>query len=91
MFQYNDTSKYSRIDDLLTSANLRSMNTPATTILTGDLDHDSILAEISLTCTVYKPGPDPTPLPRESKMKTPALHKDLQNFKVEFLLQMGCP
>lgn len=36
------------------------------------------------------PGPDPAPLPKEPKLKTPAQQRDLQKFQTEFQLQMGC-
>ena len=92
-FRCSDAGKDSRIDDVLTSANLCNTSTPTCRILdtTGDSDHEPVLATIPLTCMKFcKPGPDPAPLPREAKLKNPAQPKDLQKFQAEFQLQMGC-
>ena len=68
------SNDYSRIDDILISESLCCQKLPVTTIAdtTGDSDHSPIYATIPLTSIrSTKPGPDPTPLPREPRLKTP--------------------
>ena len=56
----------------------------------GDSDHDPILASIPLACKGFiKPGPDPEPLPRAPKLKTPVQQEHLQKYKTEFRLRMA--
>ena len=56
----------------------------------GDADHAPILAKISLTCmSFFKPGPDPPPLPREPRLKTPVPQEDLKEFKEAFAQETG--
>ena len=51
----------------------------------GDADHAPLLARIPLTCIKFlKPGPDPPPLPREPRLKTPVPLEDLKAFKEAF-------
>ena len=58
----------------------------------GDADHAQILAKISLTCmNFFKPGPDPPPLPREPRLKTPVPQEDLKEFKEAFGQETGAP
>ena len=73
-FQSKHSSEQDSRIDVLTSQNLCDPNTSTTVKLdtTGDTDHDPILARIPLTCKgFYKPGPDPTPLPKTPKLKPP--------------------
>ena len=56
----------------------------------GDADHAPILARIPLTCMKFlKPGPDPPPLPREPRLKTPVPLEDLKAFKEAFDQETG--
>ena len=50
----------------------------------GDSDHDPILTQLALTNIKFlKPGPDPPPLPREARLRTPIPQADLTAFKQE--------
>ena len=65
---------------------------PSTEVLntSGDADHAPILARIPLTCMKFlKPGPDPPPLPREPRLKTPVPLEDLKAFKEAFGQETG--
>ena len=69
-----ESSEDSRIDDVFVSEKLCCQKIPVTAIAdtTGDSDHSPICATIPLTSMGFtKPGPDPTPLPREPRLKTP--------------------
>ena len=64
----------SRIDDAFIPENFFKHRTPVTQIINhrGDSDHDPVMVKIPLTCMKFMmPGPDPVPLPREPKLKTP--------------------
>ena len=81
-----DGSQDSRLDDILTSDFPNTSAKPMTRVLDtrGDADHDPVLAYVPLTSIKFvKPGPDPTPLPREARMKTPVAQQDLDRFKEE--------
>ena len=68
------SSEDSRIDDIFISGNLCCQKIPVTTIAdtTGDSDHSPIYATIPLTSMSFtSSGPDPMPLPREPRLKTP--------------------
>ena len=81
----------SRIDDIFTSVSLQNPNTKTAVLnTTGDSDHDPILSKIPLTCKgFHKPGPDPMPLPRKPKLKTPVAAEHLRKFKADFELGMA--
>ena len=88
--QCNITSKDRHHQQFAESLQLTSVNSNTaphrkyTFRHTGDSDHDPILAQIPLTSIPFtKPGPNPAPLPREAKMKTPILQADLDAFKQE--------
>ena len=73
----------SRIDDIFMSESLCCHKSPITIIAdtTGDSDHSPIYATIPLTSMKFsKPGPDPTPLPREPRLKTPVPAGALQQY-----------
>ena len=73
----------SRIDDIFISESLCCHTLPVTTIAdtSGDSDHSPIYATILLTSIRFtKPGPDPTPLPREPRLKTPVPAGALQQY-----------
>ena len=81
-----DPSQDSRIDDKLISRGLCQPARPTSNILhsCGDSDHDPMLAKIPLTSIKFvKPGPEPPPLPREARLKTPVPQADLDAFKQE--------
>ena len=64
----------SRTDDIFISKKLCCHKIPVTTIAdtTGDSDHSPIYATVPLTSMSFtRPGPDPTALPREPRLKTP--------------------
>ena len=87
-----DSSQDSRIDDILILESMCTEMAPSTEVLntSGDADHTPILAKISLTCMNFsKPGPDPRPLPREPRLKTPVPQEDLKEFKEAFAQETG--
>lgn len=82
-----DSNQDSRVDDILISKELCMVAKPATRILhsCGDSDHDPMLAKIPLASVNFvKSGPEPPPLPREARLKTPVPQADLDAFKQEF-------
>lgn len=82
-----DSSQDSRIDDTFICEDLCSDPKPSTVILeaNGDADHNPILVRIALTHVSFvKPGPDPVPLPRGPRPKTPIPQDDLKEFKETF-------
>ncbi len=87
-----DSSQDSKIDDIFISESMCTEMAPSTEVLktSGDADHAPILAKISLTCmNFFKPGPDPPPLPREPRVKTPVPQEDLKEFKEAFAQETG--
>ncbi len=61
-----DSSQDSRINDILISESMCTGMSSSTPILdkSGDADHATILAKISLACNNFlEPGPDPPALP----------------------------
>ena len=86
------SSEDSRIDDIFISENLCCQKIPATAIAdtTGDSDHSPICATIPLTSMRFtKSGPDPTPLPREPRLKTPVPAGALQQYTEAVDLELG--
>ena len=86
------SSEDSRIDDISVSQNLCCHKIPVTTIAdtTGDSDHSPIYATIPLTSMSFtRPGPDPTPLPREPRLKTPVPAGALQQYTEAIDLELG--
>ena len=87
-----DSSKGSRVDDILVSEFMCTGMAAHTEVLntSGDADHAPILARIPLTCMKFlKPGPHPPPLPREPRLKTPVPLEDLKAFKEAFGQEIG--
>ncbi len=87
-----DSSPDSRIDDILISESMCTGMAAHTEVLntSGNADHAPILARIPLTCMKFlKPGPDPLPLPREPRLKTPVPLEDLKAFKEAFGQETG--
>ena len=87
-----DSSQDSRIDDILVSESMCKGMAAHTEVLntSGNADHAPVLARISLTCMKFlKPGPDPPPLPREPRLKTPVPLEDLKAFKEAFGQETG--
>ncbi len=87
-----DSSQDSRIDDIFISESMCTEVLPSTENLntSGDADHASVLAKLPLTCMNFlKPGPDPSPLPREPRLKTPVPQQDLKEFKESFDQEAG--
>ena len=82
----------SRIDDIFISDSLCCHKIPVTTIAdtTGDSDHSPIYATIPLTSMSFtRPGTDPTPLPREPRLKTPVPAGALQQYTEAIDLALG--
>ncbi len=87
-----DSSQDSRIDDILVSESMCTGMAAHTEVLktSGDADHAPLLARMPLTCMKFlKPGPDPSPLPREPRLKTPVPLEDLKAFKEAFGQETG--
>jgi len=87
-----ECSQDSRIDDILISESMCTEVLPSTEILntSGDADHAPVLAKLPLTCMNFvKPGPDPIPLPREPRLKTPVPQENLKEFKETFDQETG--
>ena len=82
----------SRIGDIFISESLCCHKLPVTTIAdtTGDSDHSPIYATILLTSIRFtKPGPDPTPLLRDPRLKTPVPAGALQQYTVAVDLELS--
>jgi len=87
-----DSSQDSRIDDILISESMCTGMSSSIELLdtSGDADHAPVLAKIPLTCMkFFKPGPDPPPLPREPRLKTPVPQEDLKEFREAFGQETG--
>ena len=86
------SSENSRIDDIFISENLCCQKVPVTTIAdtAGDSDHSPIHVTIPLNPMRFiKPGPDPIPLPREPRLKTPVPAGALQQYTEAVDLELG--
>ena len=81
----------SRVDDIFVSESLCCQKIPVTAIAdtTGDSDHSPICATIPLTSMRFTKPPDPTPLPREPRLKTPVPAGALQQYPEAVDLELG--
>ncbi len=81
-----------KTNDIFLSDSMCTEVLPSTEILntSGDADHAPVLARLPLTCMNFlKPGPDPIPLPRAPRLKTPVPQEDLKEFKKTFDQETG--